>query len=168
VNHRLIFSIALITSSFLVSATATESESESDTVTPRDEIAKRIDNLIIEWPTQYVVSIVETLVDQECHTTAVASSDSPAASKCRISVRPDELIAARWLDAKPPAPGAEFVIQYWYSGERPPIAIDSGDRLLVFLVPTDEHGAYGVTVMSRPTPRTVALVRDEFATRDAK
>ncbi len=167
-KHRLLFSIALITSLLFVNATAAESESGSDTVTPRDEIAKRIDRLLVEWPTQYVVGIVKTLGRQECHSTAGASSNSAAPSKCRMSVRPDELIAARWLDAKPPAPGAEFVIQYWYSSEQPPIAIDTGDRLLVFLVPTDEPGAYGVTVMSRPTPRTVAVVRDEFAARDAK
>lgn len=165
-RHRLLFSFALITPLFFINASA--AESESDTVTPRDEIAKRIEQMLIEWPTQYVVGIVETLARQECRSTTGANSDSLTASKCRISVRPDELIALRWLDAKPPAPGAKFVIQYWYSGEQPPIAIDTGDRLLVFLVPTDEPGAYGVTVMSRPTSRTVAMVRDEFAARDAK
>ncbi len=129
---------------------------------PAGGLEAQIRYLTTTWPNQHAIAVVTAEAPVRCHT---GSADK---AYCTQEVRLAEAILIRWLDASPQAPGARFVVHYWYGPAQGAVAIGPGEDLLVFLVPTHAQGTYACTVLMRDTDAAVHDVREALRTLEAR
>ena len=128
---------------------------------PAGGLEAQVRYLTTTWPNQHAIAVVTTEASAGCHTRS-------GAVYCTQEVRLAKAILIRWLDASPRAPGARFVVHYWYGPAQGAVAIGPGEDLLVFLGPTHGPGIYGCTVLMRATDAVVRDVREALRALEAR
>jgi hypothetical protein len=132
------------------------------TLGPAGGLEAQIRYLTTNWPNQHAIAVVTAEAPARCHT---GSADKVY---CTQIVRLNESVLIRWLEASPQAPGARFVVHYWYGPAQGAVAIGPGEDLLVFLAPTHAPGTYSCTVLMRATDAVVRDVREALRTLEGR